>query len=193
MKLRIQSAQVSDREQLRTLLLDNLEQLVGDNARILETKLPWEGHPILVADTRQRPVLISFDPLNAQAALLGGLQAAEQISQALAWINEVYAALDRQQHPPRLVVVSPQPPPGADSILTACPDLRLFSYRALQVNGDTGLWLESVGNTRDETDSDTVPARPRPGPAGVPDVSPAQATDSLPSLSDEENLYFRQL
>lgn len=193
MKLHIQSAQAVDREELRTLLIDSIDELVGSNAQILESKLPWEGHPILVADAKQRPVLISFDPCNAQAALLGGLQAAEQISHALSWINQVYDALHQQQHPPRLVVISQQTPPGAASILAACPDLTLFSYTVLRVNDDTGLWLEAIGNKQGEAGIDTAPTDDRPAPAIVADAPPMRAADTLPSLSDEETRYFRQL
>lgn len=193
MKLHIRSTQVIDREELRTLLIDSIDELVGGNAQILEPKLPWEGHPILVADAQQRPVLISFDPDNAQAALLGGLQAAEQISDALPWINQVYDALHKQQQPPRLVVISRQAPPGAASILATCPCLTLFSYKVLQVNDETGLWLEAVGTQRSEQSIATIHPEPRPEPAITRNVLPARVTDSLPPLSDEEKLYFRQL
>lgn len=91
------------------------------------------------------------------------------------------------------MVISRQPPPGADSILAACACLKLFSYKVLQVNGETGLWLEAVDERQAEPDTGTVQAAPQPAPAIVPDTQPVRAADTLPSLSDEEKLYFRQL
>ena len=83
MKLHIQSGQPCDREQLRTLLLDAADELAGEQHSLLEAKLPWDGHPILLADSQGHPVLVSFEPENSQAALVNGLAAIEQLTAAL--------------------------------------------------------------------------------------------------------------
>ena len=189
MKLRITPAEVKDREELRTLLIDAADELIGENSQVLEAKLPWDGHPILLADADQHPVLVSFDPEQGQTALLNGLRAAEQLTVALPWINQVYDALEKRQQPPKLVIVSREPPPG-DSLLSSCPHLRMFEYRILRINGETGIWLES-GN------SEVTAAAPSPEPP-LHAPSPVVAVKDrdpgvLPSLSDEENNYFRQL
>lgn len=192
MKLCIEKADVVDREVLRALLIDALDELTGDKSQLLEPKLPWDGQPILVADAEHHPVLISFDPVNSQSALLNGLQATEQIATALPWINQVYAALHKQQHPPRLVVISHDPPPGAAALLAGCPGLKLFSYKVLKVNEETGLLLEPVG-TYDEVASSMEPESGSESPIMTKTREPVSGPVAVPPLSEEEKTYFRQL
>jgi hypothetical protein len=192
MKLSIHSAATGDREELRTLLIDVADQLAESNCRILESKLPWDGQPMLLADSELHPVLVSFDPEQGQSALLSGLQGAEQLAIALPWVNQVYEELQKQQKPPRLVIVSKEVPAGAETILSSCPSLRFFTYRLLSVNGETGILLEPVARPA------PVPARPaHVDVAGQTRLKPAQMPPSpvtgLPSLSEEEAAFFQQL
>lgn len=187
MKLRITAADINDREELRALLIDAAAELIGENNQILEPKLPWDGHPILMVDTDLHPVLISFDPEQSQAALLNGLKAAEQLTTALPWINQVYDALRNQQRSPRLVVVSQEPPAGG-ALLSSSQNLSLFTYKVLRVNGETGLWLERQDKA---VHGDTKPEITSKPPTVVTTVS--QDGESLPSLSEEESNYFQQL
>ncbi|MDT8386458.1 MAG: hypothetical protein RQ736_03015 [Thiogranum sp.] len=200
MKLSIHREARCSPEQLRVLLIDAAEQLAGRGARVLEAKLPWEGHPLLLVDAELHPVVVSFDSEHSEAALLNGLMAVEKLSSALAWVNQVYEALQHREQPPRLVVVSAQLPPGSSAILARCASLRLFQFKALRVNGETGLWLEPLG---DQNDAER-PANAAPVPGSVPEapraasishVSPADqpAEDTLPALSSEETAYFQQL
>lgn len=203
MKLTIQSAEATGREELRTLLIDDAEMLAGEGARVLEPRLPWKGYPILLVDKQLHPVLVSFDTESAQAALLNGLQAAEQLSSALPWVNQVYDKLLDQQRPLQLIVVSRETPAGANAILADCPHLHLFRYTALHVNGETGLWLEAVNSSTVSTKPDNAvikksarrsarfPGR-EPGPVQLAPV-PSQEIGKLPALSDEENSFFQQL
>jgi hypothetical protein len=193
MKLKIRESALSGHEELRTLLLDAANELAGENSKILEASLPWDGAPLLLVDSNHQPVLVSFEVENSRAALLNGLMAIEQLSAALPWLNRIHAHLEQKQLPPRLVIVSPEPPPGASIVLTACHDFALFTYSALNVNGDTGLWLKPV----------EPPAQAALPPLPV-SAAPAVRTDavglsehsqlfSLPSLSQEEAGYFQQL
>ena len=194
MKLHIQMAEPCDREQLRTLLIDAADELAGEHHRLLEAKLPWDGHPMLLADSQGHPVLVSFEPENSQAALVNGLVATEQLTAALPWINQIYASLGKQQRPPKLVIVSPEPPPGAKAILSTCPNLSLFNYRILNINGDTGLWLEKTTELSTSTGSQHRHDETRPSP--VQPVAKTTTDDSntvLPTLSAEESTYFQQL
>ncbi len=193
MKLRITAADPADHEELRALLLDAAEQVVGPGCRILEPKLRWDGHPILLADAGLHPVLISFDVTQGQAALLNGLKNVDQLSSTLAWVNQVYDALQQQQRPPKLVVVSREAPPGATAVLSACPHLALFRYRVLKVNGETGLWLEPIAAENATPAAAQSPAL-KPA-ASKPYVVPAAPHEdgTLPELSDEESAYFQQL
>jgi hypothetical protein len=189
MKLHIHSRNTQDREELRTLLIDTLGDLLGDGHHVLEAKLPWDGHPILAADAAAHPVLISFEPDNSQAALINGLAGVEQLSAALPWINQVYDVLGNRQLPPRLIIISSDAPPGSGAILTECPNLLLYTYKVLRVNSDTGVWLERIENKAG------VPGTQAPGaPVNRTGARPTLAKAvSLPELSEEENNYFQQL
>jgi len=195
MKLRIEPAPTSDREQLRALLIDATEQLAGVDSKVLEPKLPWDGQPILVADTDLHPVLISFDHQQSQSALVNGLQGIEQLTAALPWVNQVYDVLQQRQAPPKLVVVSNEFPPGATAVLYDCPNLKIFRYQVLRVNGETGLWLEQLNDTRQTAREVTPQVTARQASAiPVKAVERSSRPDGkLPELSDEEAAYFQQL
>lgn len=191
MKLRIQNRELTDREELRALFIDAKDELAGSGSGVLESKLPWDGHPILLVDAGLHPVLVSFDPEQGQSALLNGLLAAEQLSAALPWVNQVYDALQGQQRSPKLLIVSKEFPPGTESILANCSQLCLFRFKVLHVNGETGLWLERAGCGA------APPVNEAPG--HYPEITPVQpkakapVANKLPSLSNEEASYFQQL
>lgn len=193
MKLHIQTRESCDREELRVLLIDAADEFAGDNHQVLEAKLPWDGHPALLADAQGQPVLVSFDPDNSQAALINGLAAVEQLSAALPWINQVYNALLDQQRPPRLVVVSRDAPPGTEAILASCPNLGLYAYKVLKINTDTGLWLDRLdkGGESGSSASFNESSALRPGPQIATALQ--TVTESLPDLTEEEESYFQQL
>lgn len=189
--MKIQTIELQDREELRALLLDAAEELAGPGAGVLEPRLPWDGHPILLVDAEQRPVLVSFDNLNAQASLLSGLNATEMLSTALPWLNRIYEALGEKQLAPKLVVVSRDAPPGSDPVLNQCACLRLFQFRALRVNGETGLLLEPLQATAAAVTPTASAAQPQPR---IQPVDPLPSHEqSLPPLSGEEDAYFQQL
>jgi hypothetical protein len=193
MKLRIQAADPGDHETLRALLIDAADDLAGAGSHVLEDKLPWDGHPILLADAAGHPVLVSFDIHNSLAALLNGLQASDRLVAALPWLNQVYKPLQQLEKPPRLIVVSAVPPPGHQALLTGNPALTLLTCRLLRVNDDTGVLLENL-------DLEPRLRAPSPHPASQPvpltvaarprDPAPAQ---ELPPLSAQEIVYFQQL
>jgi len=199
MKLCIETAESCDQEELRTLLIDAAEQLLGTGSTLLEAKLPWDGHPVLFADADGHPVLISFDPEQSQPALLNGLQTSEQLSNALPWVNQVYEALGNRQLSVRLIVVSRDYPPGSETILASCPQLAIYRYRTLSINGETGLWLERLGGLSENTPSTDVKPRVVPDSAPepathTPEEPPQLASGSeLPPLTDEESAFFQQL
>lgn len=196
MKLKITGRKLNDPEELRSLLIDAKEELAGENCRILEPRLPWEGHPILMVDTALHPVVVSFDIKRGETALLNGLRNVEHLSGLLPWINQVNEPLQQRQQPAKLVVVSEAPVPGDVEILSANQYLSVFRCRVLEVNGDTGLWLEpctrttapdAQHRTEESKVDDPAPARPYVVAPGRP------AEDPLPELSEEENAYFQQL
>jgi hypothetical protein len=194
MKLHIRTGQPCDREQLRTLLIDAADELAGEHSCLLEAKLPWDGHPVLLADSQGHPVLVSFEPDNSQAALVNGLVATEQLTAALPWINQVYEPLGNRQQTPKLVIVSPELPPGSKAVLSGCQNLCLFSYRVLEINGETGLWLEATGHQQTPDDAQQQQSKPHAAPdQSVTETTGINKPTLLPSLSDEESTYFQQL
>lgn len=200
MKLCIETAESCNREELRTLLIDAAEQLLGTGSTLLEAKLPWDGHPVLFADADSHPVLVSFEPEHSQSALLNGLQASEQLSNALPWVNQVYEALGNRRLPVRLIVISRSYPPGGQTILSSCPQLQLHRYRTLDINGETGLWLEKLDEQPETAPIASAPPReisdaPKETFLATPRSPEPQTTsgNELPPLSEEESAFFQQL
>ncbi len=182
---KIENAETRDHEQLRTLLIDAAQQLIGTGSSVLEPRLPWDGQPILLADATLHPVLISFDAEHSEPALLNGLRGVEQLSNALAWVNQVYDTLQQRQLAPKLVVVSKEFPPGAQATLGRCAELSLFRYRLLKVDGENAVWLENIRAALGE---------PRAAPETPAELAPQGASDDiLPPLSEAESAYFKQL
>jgi hypothetical protein len=188
MTLKIESAKSTDREQLRGLLLEATEQLIGAGANVLESRLPWEGQPMLLADADLHPVLVSFEAEDSEAALLNGLRGVEQLCNALPWINQIYQTLQGQQQPPKLVVVAEEFPPGAGAVLRVCPDLTLYRYTLLSVNGELGLWLEHLTAA-----AAMAPAAEAPSQQDTAALPQQASNDILPPLSEAESAYFQQL
>lgn len=199
MKLCIETAETRDGEELRTLIIDAAEQLLGTGSTLLEAKLPWDGNPVLLANAEGQPVLISFDPEHSQAALLNGLKTSEQLANALPWVNQVYEALGNRQLPVRLIVVSQSYPPGSETILSNCPQLALYRYRTLSINGETGLWLEQLDGPPASAPIASTPhqATPEAVPVAETTTEPESAVlttgNELPPLSEEETAFFQQL
>jgi hypothetical protein len=194
MKLRIQSTPNCTQEQLRTLLIDAADELAGANSSLLESKLPWDGYPILLADTDGNPILVSFDSENSQAALLNGLHATEQLAVALPWVNRVYEVLQQRRKAPRLVVISYEPPPGAEAVLAGCPQLTLYTYKVLRINDDSGIWLERLGGKNKSVgQTDRHNAAPQAVIDEIRTRGRATPAANTIHLSDEERAYFRQL
>lgn len=194
MKLNIQ-ADRCDRETLRALLIDAADTLAGSGSSLLEATLPWDGHPILLADADAHPVLVSFDLDDNGAALLGGLQASDRLAMALPWLNQVYEALQQQHRPPRLIVVTREPSPGTRAALAGNGSLELFTCQVLRINEDLGVLLEKQCRTPTPgSQADTAGTAPRPAIFAVaPTTAPPVNEADLPPLSEQEAAYFEQL
>lgn len=192
--MKVQTVDRCDEETLRALLIDAAGELAGAGTGLLEPKLPWDGHPILLVDADRHPVLISFDMHNSPAALLNGLQASDRLAAALPWVNQVYPALEQRQKPPRLIVVAAEPPPGNQAVLRESPALTLYTCRILRANEDTGLLLARAALPNPQADRTAVPDGLASPLTLVEASRPAEAaTADLPSLSEQEAAYFQQL
>lgn len=185
--LRIRTAGGISTPGLRDALVGNLADIAPD-CRLLEAALPYAGAPLLL-EAGERPMLLSYDAENGARALLAGLAATERLRADAGWLARLHPSIPAANWgaPATLVVVAPSLPPGAGLIRLPMP-LRLFTFRALQVNGDTGILLETVGDSM-STPSDPPPDSTAPAPVKPPSSRP----DAKLGLSAAESAFFADL
>jgi hypothetical protein len=142
MPLAIRLATHVSPQRLRDLILDNLDALVGEGARAWDEMPALDDGCLGVMDAQNELILVSFDPADPHRALTNGLGRLDELGSDLA------ARLLRPYHPPsRLLVLAPQPPPGA-AALARTGFVDWATFRVLNVNGEFGLLLESSGRQR---------------------------------------------
>jgi hypothetical protein len=168
MPLAIRLATHVSPQRLRDLIMDNLDALVGEGARA------WDDMPALddcclgVLDAQNELTLVSFDPADPTRALTNGLGRMDELGSDLA-----ARLLSPYRPPARLLVLAPEPPPGA-SALARSGFVDWATFRVLNVNGEFGLLLESGARERQ-------PASPRPG------------EDAEAALTGEERRFFQAI
>lgn len=202
MTVRIYAAQLH-REELPALLCEALETLLGPQSRVLDASPPWADSAIFALDGNERPVLVQYDMEDGGRALLAGFATLEKLERDLHWLTRSYPEFS-QGRPlilPDLVIVSPAPPPGAVRLCGESPCLRCFTFRALQINEETGLLLEPVtlGSQSRETEArprteDQVPVEASARQPVVATTPPAsdRLIDNM-VLSDDEEEFFKHL
>ena len=172
MTLQIHAVAEIDSSDLRSLVVDNLGSLLGEGARLIENMPPIEGCCLATLDTHDAPVLISFDAIDPQQALLNGLACMDQLG------NEIVARFLQDYHPPKgLLVLAPAAPPGQILFTGSCS----ISWRRIQVlsvNGEFGMVISPA----DEEEGAAVPIRLEGQPAIVESV-----------LNQEEEQHFSNL
>ncbi|MGB5180048.1 MAG: hypothetical protein WBP44_15135 [Gammaproteobacteria bacterium] len=138
MTLQIHAVTEIDSSDLRSLVVDNLGALLGEGARLIENMPQIDGCCLATSDTHNGPVLLSFDAVDAQRALLTGLVRLDQLG------GEMAALFLQDYHPPtELLVLAPEAPPGLTLFGEACP----VSWRCIQVlsvNGEFGMVIAPV-------------------------------------------------
>jgi hypothetical protein len=184
MPLRIQAAGAISAQALRDALVENLEDIVEDY-RLLEAALPYPGAPLLL-DAGERPLLLSYDAEDGARALFQGLAAVQSLRADADWLARLHPAIPATHwnEPPSLAVIAPALPAGAE-LINLGMGLTLFTFRALRVNGEIGILLEAVGDTRLKP-----PARE---PAVAPRTGAATAGAAKLGLSAEESAFFADL
>jgi hypothetical protein len=172
MTLQIHAVAEIDSSDLRSLVVDNLNSLLGEGARLIENMPPIEGCCLAISDTHDGPVLISFDAIDPQQALLNGLAWMDQLG------NEMVTRFLQDYHPPKgLLVLAPAAPPGQILFTESCS----ISWRCIQVlsvNGELGMVIAPA----DEDGGAAVPIRVKREPAIVESV-----------LNPEEEQHFSNL
>lgn len=138
MTMRIHAVSEIDLSDLRSLVVDNLDTLLGEGARLVEHMPQIDNCCLATSDTHDRPVLLSFDAVDSQQALIKGLVRLDQLC------SEMAALFLQDYHPPtELLVLAPEPPPGLRLFGGSCP----VSWRCIQVlsvNGELGMVVSPV-------------------------------------------------
>ena len=138
MTLQIHAVSEIDSSDLRALVVDNLSALLGEGARLVENMPQIDSCCLATSDTHDGPVLLSFDAVDPQRALLTGLARVDQLG------SEMATLFLQDYHPPtELLVLAPEAPPGLTLFRGPCP----ISWRCIQVlsvNGEFGMVIAPV-------------------------------------------------
>jgi len=136
MTMHIHSVTDIDPSDLRNLVVEQLGELLGEGARLVEPALPVDGCCLATSDRHEAPVLISFDAHDPQRALLTGLARMDQLGSETAALF-----LQGGRSPAGLLVLAPAAPPGETLFGDSCP----VSWRRIQVlsvNGELGMMIQ---------------------------------------------------
>jgi len=172
MTLQIHAVSEIDSSDLRSLVVDNLGALLGTGARLVENMPQMNGCCLATSDTHDGPVLLSFDAVDPQRALITGLTWMDQLS------GEMVPLFLQEFHPPTgLVVLAPAAPPGLTLFSGSCP-VNWQRIQVLSVNGEFGMLIERAVE-------ETTSVEP------TPQESHPTIIESV--LSTEEKQHFSQL
>ncbi len=172
MTLQIHVVAEIDSSDLKRLVVDNLGELLGDGARLVENMPQIDGCCLATSDIHPGPVLVSFDAVDPRQALLNGLAWMDQLG------SEMVVRLLQDYHPPaELLVLAPAAPPGHTLFTGSCP-VSLRCFQVLSVNGELGMVIAPVA----EEAAAAVPIRPERRPTIVESV-----------LNPDEEQHFSQL
>ena len=138
MTLQIHAVSEIDSSDLRSLVVDNLAALLGEGARLVENMPQIDGCCLATSNRHDGPVLLSFDAVDPQRALLTGLARLDQLG------SEIGALFLQDYQPPtELLGLAPEAPPGLTFFGGPCP----VSWRCIQVlsvNGEFGMVVAPV-------------------------------------------------
>jgi hypothetical protein len=133
MTLQIHVVTEIDSSDLRSLVVDNLGALLGEGGRLVENMPQIDGCCLAISDRHDGPVLLSFDAIDSQRALLNGLTWMDRLGSDM-----VTLFLQDYHLPTGLLVLTPAAPPGLTLFSGPCP----VSWRRIQllsVNGELGI------------------------------------------------------
>jgi hypothetical protein len=172
MTLQIRAVREIDAPELRGLVLDNLTALLGKGASPVENMPHIDGCCVATSDAHEGPVLLSFDAVDPQRALLTGLTRMDQLGSEMAALF-----LGNIPPPAALLVLAPEAPPGLTHFGSQCP-VYWRRIQVLSVNGEYGIVIDPLVE-------ETAVAAPAPlerRPTIVEEV-----------LNPREEQYFSQL
>ena len=138
MTLQIHNVTEITSSDLRRLVVDNLGALLGEGARLVENIPHLDDCCVATSHSHDGPVLLSFDAVDSQRALLIGLSRMDQLGSEMATLF-----LQDYVPPAGLLVLAPVSPPGMTLFCGPCP----VSWRRIQVlsvNGELGMVTEPL-------------------------------------------------
>ena len=160
--LNIDAVSLTSSDILQELIFQSMERIIGGPHTIITRDLPVSGHHVLATDSVQQPVLVTFDPGDGGRAFLAAMSALEHIKNNRGWLFRLYPSLFNQANPQhhalrvedmRVILVVPEPPPGSSLLCKLIPQLHIFTFQAISINGDIGLLLTD-DDTQDRSDTD---------------------------------------
>ena len=172
MTLQIHAVAEIGSSELRRLVVDNLGALLGEGARLVENIPYLDDCCVATSHSHDGPVLLSFDAVDSQRALLTGLSRMDQLGSETATLF-----LQDYVPPTGLLVLAPAAPPGLALFSGACP-VSWRSIQVLSVNDELGM---VIGPVIEETTA-AASVQPERRPTIVESV-----------LNTEEERHFSQL
>jgi hypothetical protein len=171
MTLQIHTVAEIDSSDLRNLVVDNLGALLGEGARLVENMPQIDDCCIATSDAYEGPMLLSFDAVDPQRALLTGLARMDQLN------SEMAPLFLQEYHPPTgLLVLAPAAPPGLS--LFRSSSISWQHIQVLSVNGEFGMVITPID--KKTTAAEPIPLERRP-------------TIVESELNPEEEQHFSQL
>jgi hypothetical protein len=172
MTLQIHTVTEIESSDLHSLVADNLGTLLGEGARLVENMPQIDGCCLAISDMHDGPVLLSFDAVDPQRALLTGLAMMDQLGSQMAALF-----LQDYRPPAELLVLSPEAPPGLTLFGGLCP-VSWLRIQVLSVNGEFGMVVAPV--VEETAAAAPIPVEHRP-------------TIVESALNPEEEQHFSQL
>lgn len=161
MSVHLRTVPLTSDEILKELVIDSLPHMLGESHEVITSNLPFEGNHILALDSQRQPAVITYDNRDGGRALLAGLSVIEGLANNRAMLYRLYPALfrgDRRNsgifrvEEVRLILLSPNPPPGGVYLEQALRFVRVYTFRALEVDDTFGLLIESPHRQAEERD-----------------------------------------
>jgi len=177
---------ISNIEILRLLIINNLQSIIK-GCSIIDAALPIPGEPILALTSNSKPVLVCFDIMDTQQALMAGLSAVDHTKKQHALIMRLHPQLEFEKSNDSiiLVIIAPSAIPGADYCFRQDGSILFYTFQGISVNGETALLIEPAAF------NSTVTRKPDDNTAEINNNFIEQIGSSL--LSKKEKEYFNEL
>lgn len=123
-------------DELRQQVVSGIGSLLGDG-KVLLSRLPLPGSPILAQDGQGLPVVVSFESGDGHRAIFDGVAALESVATRREWLIGLCPTIPEAARfeSLRLVVLTPEMPTGWPRLALASDRLTFFTMQAIGVDG----------------------------------------------------------